>query len=506
MAAPDPRLRRPPLLRSFAVKLAAAAVIFAIVPGMIYSQLERTEQQRSALMLQLVQEQGRLVGEALTPLLDRFSPQEAPALEAAVRRLTEGTAAVKVLFRPAALQGAGSFLLVASAPETDAAQARQTMAQLVANGVLSHLDASCSGNTPLSLHLPPDATAPSGDLLTYLAPHRTAAGCWVVLTAQPTGSLPEQVIGRPYWQSPDLRVAASVYLLMAVLVLSLFTDAWRDLRRFRSVARAVMRGDGRASFSATGTVAELADVAADLDAMVSTLKRSEILLRQAAEENAHALKGPLAVIAQAAEPLGRAIPADNARAHRSLALIGQSVERLDALVSAIRRTDEAIAGLIDVPRQPVALSALLRDLAQGYTRLAAERSLRLDVALPPGITVTGSGDLLEVMAENLLDNALDFAPSGSALSLTLRRERGMAVFCVRDHGPGVAADDLDRIFDRHVSQRPGHSGGADHYGLGLWIVRRNAEALGGRAWAENAPGGGLAVSVALPLRQGRADG
>lgn len=499
MTGADTSPRRPRLLRSFAVKLAVTAVIFAVVPGMLYSQLEQTERQRSALMLQLVQEQGRLVGEALSPLLDRFSPREAPALEAAVRRLTEGTVAVKVLFRPAALQDASGFLLVAAAPETDAAQARQTMAQLVANGVLSHLDASCSGNAPLALHLPTGPEAPSGDLLTYLAPHRTAAGCWVVLTAQPTGSLPEQLIGRPYWQSPDLRVAASVYLLMAVLVLSLFTDAWRDLRRFRAVARAVMRGDGRASFAATGTVAELTDVAADLDAMVSTLKRSETLLRQAAEENAHALKGPLAVIAQATEPLERAIPADNTRARRSLSLIGQSVNRLDALVSAIRRTDEAIAGLIDVPRQPVALSALLADLAQGYTRLAAERSLRLDSAIPPGITVTGGGDLLEVIAENLLDNALDFAPPGTALSLTLRRDRGMAVFCVRDHGPGVAEADLERIFERHVSQRPDHPAGPDHYGLGLWIVRRNAEALGGRAWAENAPGGGLAVSVALPL-------
>lgn len=500
MTAPEAaRGGKTALRRSFAVKLAAVAVIFAIVPGMIYSQLERTERQRAALMLTLVQEQGRLVGEALTPLLDRFSPQQAPALEAAVRRLTEGSVAVKVLFRPAAGTGAGGFLLVAAAPETDPAQARRTMADLVASGVLSHLDASCSGNAPLALHLTTDATAGTGDLLTYLAPYRTTAGCWVVLTAQPTGSLPEQVIGRPYWQSPDLRVAASVYLLMAVLVLSLFTDAWRDVRRFRSVARAVMRGDPRAAFATTGTMAELSDVAADLDAMVSTLKRSETLLRQAAEENAHALKGPLAVIAQATEPLERALPAENARARRSLSLITQSVERLDTLVSAIRRTDEALAGLIDIPRQPVALSALLGDLAQGYTRLAAERSLRLDLALTPDLTVTGSPDLLEVMAENLLDNALDFAPASTAVSLILRRDGRQAVFCVRDHGPGVAAADLERIFDRHVSQRPGPSTGTDHYGLGLWIVRRNAEALGGRAWAENAPGGGLSVCVALPL-------
>jgi two-component system sensor histidine kinase ChvG len=492
--------------RSFAARLAAAAAIFAVVPVLLYVQLEGVESQRNALMLRLVQEQGRLVGEALFPLLDQLSPRNAQRIDQAVRRLGESGVSIKVLFRPAQAAGAGGFLLVASTPETGPDQARPAMERLVSSGALSHLAASCEGRSPLALRL--DGTeargngggGDGGELLTYLAPRAIPAGCWVVLTAQPSGTLAEQVIGRPYWTSPDLKIAASIYLLMAVLVLSIFTDAWGGLRRFRAVARSLGRGGAPASFAQDNRVAELSEVAAELDSMVASLKRSETLLRQAAEENAHALKAPLAVISQSLEPLGRAVPADNARARRALELATRSVERLDGLVSSIRRTDEAIAALIDRPRRPVALSDMLERLGRGYARVAAERGVGLDLSIAPGLTISGGDELVEVIAENLLDNALDFSPPGGRVTLRLAAEAGMAVLSVRDHGPGVAPGQEERIFERHVTHRPGgQGGGVEHYGLGLWIVRRNAEAMGGGALAVNAEGGGLDVRVAMPL-------
>lgn len=483
---------------SFAAKLASVALIFAVVPVLLYLRLEAVETQRNALMLRLVQEQGRLVGEALFPLLDQFTPRNADRIDPAVKRLAEGGMALKVLFRPVQASGPRSFLLVASAPEAGPREARAAMDRLVDSGVLTQLEASCEGRAPLALRLA--GAAEETELLTYLAPHSTRLGCWVVLTAQPTGSLPEQVIGRPYWQSPDLQVAASIYLLMAVLVLSIFIDAWSNLRRFQGVARSVIRGEAKVSFSDGNRVPELAEVATELDSMVATLKRSEGLLRQAAEENAHALKAPLAVISQSLEPLGRAVPPDNPRATRALDLIGRSVERLDGLVSTIRRADETIAALIDLPRRRVDASGLLNRLGRGYVRMAAERSVGLELGVAPGLVVAGSDEMLEVIAENLLDNAIDFSPPGGRIAMDLREEDGMALLRVQDGGPGVAESDLERIFERQMSRRPeGLGGEVEHYGLGLWIVRRNAEAMGGRAWAASAPGGGLEVSVSLPL-------
>ncbi len=489
-------------LRSFAVKLAAAALIFAVVPILLYQRFNAAELQRNALMLRLVQEQGRFAGEALFPLLDQFSPRSADRLDQAVKRLAEGGMSIKVLFRPVTTSGIRNFLLVASAPETGAEQGRAAMNRLVDSGVLASLTVSCEGNAPLALRLPLSAGAAEdgNELLTYLAPHATKSGCWVVLAAQPTGTLPEQAIGRPYWQAPDVQVAASIYLVMAVLVLSIFTDAWRNLRRFRDVARSLIRGHTQVSFAAGNHVPELSEVAAEFDAMVTTLRRSEELLRQAAEENAHALKAPLAVISQSMEPLRRAIPPEDARARRSLEVIAQSVERLDSLVSTARRIDETIAGLIDRPRRRVELSDLLERLGRGYVRVAADRAIGLELRLTPGLVVAGAEEMLEIIAENLLDNALDFAPPGSKVVMELRPVADQARLSVVDQGPGVAEAELERIFERHLSRRPGSEDEtSEHYGLGLWIVRRNAEAMGGRAWAAQRPAGGLAVVVSLPL-------
>jgi len=490
-----------PRLHSFAVKLALAALIFAVVPVLLYERFSVAEDQRNALMLRLVQEQGRLAGEAVFPLLDQFSPRNAGALNQAVKRLAEDGLSIKVLFRPPTTTGSGNFLLVASAPETSPQEGRAAMDRLASTGVLTHLNASCEGKAPLALRLPLGSdTDEGGDLLTYLTPHATANGCWVVLAAQPTGTLAGQAIGRPYWQAPEVQVAAAIYLVMAVLILSIFTDAWRNLRRFRDVARAMVQGRDETSFATSIHVPELAEVAWEFDAMVATLRRSEALLRQAAEENAHALKAPLAVISQSMEPLRRAVPPDNVRGQRALEVIIQSIERLDGLVSTARRIDEIIAGLIERPRRRLDLSALMGRLGGGYVRLAAGRSITLSLRLASGLVVAGDGDMVEIIAENLLDNALDFAPPGSMVTMELKSEAGQAQLRVTDHGPGVAEGELDRIFHRHLSRRPDSQGTTtEHYGLGLWIVRRNAEAMGGRAWASRNPAGGLTVTVSLPL-------
>ncbi len=488
-------------LRSYRVKLIAAGLIFAIVPILVYRVLGDAQARQNALVLRLVQDRGRLASAALTPLFDRFSPKNAEKLAARVKVLAGTSLSLKVLFRPAGAAPTG-FLLVASAPETDARAARAAMGRLVNSGVLAPLGKSCDGDQPLAFRMAPSAGGEQGELLTYLAPQATASGCWVVLTAQPAGTLPGARIGRPYWRAPAVRAAAAIYVLMAILVLSLFTDAWRNLRRFRDVARALMEGRGPATFARDNRVPELAEVAGDFDRMVAGLRRTEDLLRQAAEDTAHALKAPLAVISQSLEPLGRAVDPANQRARRSLELISQSVERLDELVSAARRIDETIAGLIEAPHLPVDLSDLLARLGRGYGRLAEERALGLDLAVAPGLAVAGSEDMLETIAENLIDNALDFAPPGSRIELGLTADGDEIVLSVADRGAGVAEADLERIFSRHLSQRPPEAGGdLPHYGLGLWIVRRNAEAMGGRVQAMARPGGGLKVDVRLPRAQ-----
>ncbi|WP_242390552.1 hypothetical protein [Pararhodospirillum photometricum] len=264
--------------RSFAVKLIAALVIFSIVPVLLVQRFDAAEREQGALLRHLAQEQGRLAGEALFPLLDILTPRSTARIDSTARRLAEGGLSIRVLFRSAI--GSSSFLLVASAPEMEIGRGRSTMDRLLSSGVLASLDASCAGGRPLILRLP----GADGEVLTYLAPYPRPAGCWVVIAAQPSGPLAERLLGRPYWRVPEIQAAALIYAVMALLVLSIFTDAWTNLRRFRAVARAVVAGENRGSFAAANRVPDLADVAREFDIMVTTLRRSEALIRQAAEE------------------------------------------------------------------------------------------------------------------------------------------------------------------------------------------------------------------------------
>jgi two-component system sensor histidine kinase ChvG len=190
-----------------------------------------------------------------------------------------------------------------------------------------------------------------------------------------------------------------------------------------------------------------------------------------------------------------------------LDIIEESVDRLEQLVSSARRLDQATAEVLDAPRQRVDLSQLLERMLAAYTTTLSERGLRLESSLSARVAVRAGDDLMETVIENIVDNAIGFAPPGTAIEVELKRDRAAAVLAVRDRGPGVAAEDLERIFDRYVSLRgaqgdPGPSrvvpAEGAHMGIGLWIVRRNIEAVGGRVLAENRPGGGLAVVIHLP--------
>jgi two-component system sensor histidine kinase ChvG len=84
------------------------------------------------------------------------------------------------------------------------------------------------------------------------------------------------------------------------------------------------------------------------------------------------------------------------------------------------------------------------------------------------------------------------------VSVTLDRSGDEARLVVADEGPGVDPRNFERIFDRYFVHRPGQDG-SSHYGIGLWIVRRNVVALGGDVTVQNRGERGFVVTIALPL-------
>ncbi|MGN6149279.1 MAG: sensor histidine kinase, partial [Rhizomicrobium sp.] len=236
-------------------------------------------------------------------------------------------------------------------------------------------------------------------------------------------------------------------------------------------------------------------VTEDFDSLVDALIASQNRIREAAEENSHALKTPLAVIAQSVEPLKRAVPPDAATAQRSIQLIERAVMRLDAMVNAYRDLENAAADLIFAARGPTNLSTLLRTSLPAYENILAAQGKRLVMAVDDGVVALANDELMEPVIENLLENAASFTPKNGVVEVRLESRDDEARFSVMDHGPGVAPELLPRIFDRSASFRD--SAGSQHQGLGLWIVKRNIEALGGTVIARNRDDSGLEVIVRL---------
>ncbi len=497
-------MRRRPA-RSLVGRLILLLGVFVAVPVALYYNFLVAEQERRELLQQSVLKQGRLVAVALAPLLAQTDPSPLPVLGEELNRFADASTRIRILLRPVDKAGVDSFYYVASAPAVATAALTAERDELVKQGILDNVAQTCIGNQPLAnRYLDPDGRE---EVLTSLIPLKTAAGCWVVVVSHPIESLLGSSLGQPYWTRVEVRIAGAVYLVMALLTFGVFWSIRRGMFRFRAVARALRTGDGTESFAERNDIAELDGVAEEFDRLIQALRNSAERIRQAAEDNAHAFKTPIAIIRQSLEPLKRIVPAEEARGRRALTVLESSIERLDQLVSTARRMDEAVAELLYPPNRPVDLSQLLQRMVLAYANLGESRGVRLTASIDSGIVVRASEELFETVVENVFDNAVSVSPRGAEITVALRRATDMAILTIRDQGPGVAPHDMERIFERRYTKRPEFINVSDgeklealpHTGIGLWIVRRNVEAIGGRVWAESAAGGGLIMNVRLPL-------
>ncbi len=482
--------------RSIRVQLVALVLVFVVPPILLYSVFRSAEQEKQALLLDAVRENGRLIGTAMEPFLKTLAPADFAKIQDELARFNADARTIKVLFGPT---GSTSFFYVGSSPPVPFTDLDQEHDRLKELGILDRLAASCSGNMPLGDRVTlPDG---SGEVLTSVTPVQSARGCWAVIVAASTDTVTRLIDDRPYWQRPEAPMAIAVYATMAVLVFLIFAAVWSGLSGFRQAAAQVEQGQGR-SFATASGVPELAQVGREFDGMVSRLKRATDVLRQAAEDNAHAFKGPIAVIRQAVELVGKRVT-ESGEGNMGVAAITASCDRLEGLVRSAQRLDTATADMLETGYAKVDLSALTKAFADDYRLMLGLRQEMLKIDVAPDIVVRGRDDLLETILENLVDNAVSFSPTEGFVSVQLQAKDGMAVLKVEDEGPGVDANRLARIFERYYSSRPStdsKEGATEmHFGIGLWLVRQNAIAMGGSVEAENRKIGGLSVTVRVPL-------
>jgi two-component system, OmpR family, sensor histidine kinase ChvG len=313
-----------------------------------------------------------------------------------------------------------------------------------------------------------------------------------------------------FWQAPGLLVVAAAYVIVAAVAFTVLLGLTGKMRRLASAARAFRVGPPAATtFTDLNRVPELAGIAEEFDRMAGSLRRCAEEGRSGADDTAHAFKTPIATIAHALMPLRGAIPADNVRARRSVELIEQTAARLDALVTASRKMEQARCRVLHPPLWRLDLGTFMRDAVASRQAELDGIQIRLSVDTDNRIYVQGNDDVLETIVDRIIDNAVAVSPTPGSIWISVRRHDGQAICSIEDEGAGLPAETAERIFDRFISyQAPSNGGiGAEddsggtpaRFGIGLWVVRRSAEALGGKVWAESRSSGGLRIVIALPL-------
>ncbi len=271
------------------------------------------------------------------------------------------------------------------------------------------------------------------------------------------------------------------------------------LRRLQRYARTIAAGE-RAVMPLQGAN-ELAELGRAVETMHQRLED-----RQYVENYIHTLthemKSPLAAISGAAELLQEEMPVANRRRfadniRRQAGRLEQMIRKLLALAEVEQKQRLSV-------REPVALAPLLDQLLDDAEPRARKRgvTLRLDApADAPAGHVEGDPFLLRQALGNLLDNALDFAPRGSAVTVAAQRQAAgrapVTVIRVTDDGPGIPDYAMARVFDRFYSL-PRPDGQDRSTGLGLCFVREVAMLHHGSIALDNRPEGGACATLTLP--------
>ena len=491
-------LRR--LAASLTLKLVALVGIFVALPVVLYFQFESADRQMRELVTRAIQDRSALIADALRLTLKDADTMMPLALNKELARYSSDGTVLKLMFQPAAEREAGRFYFVASAPLVHGEAVAAELEELGHRGILQRLSQACILDATDEIrYRQADGTV---ELLTSIIPIRARAGCWVLTSTHVTSEFLNTSIGRPYWETREIRVAAAIYLVVAVLAFLVAFSIRLSLRRFRTVANEISQGRiGDQAFTRRNFVPELSSVAGDFDKLVHDLGRVSREIRQSAEDNAHSFKTPLAAIQSALQPVRRAIPEDDARARRAIQIVDSSLARLLALVNAAQSYDISTAEMLEAPRVPTDVAQVIGEAARHFREILASRDIRLVRRLEEGVVVRAGRGMLELVLQNILENAISFSPPGSAIVITLIAHQETAELRVDDEGPGIDPLKIDQIFERYFSSRPegaGHGAPGKHSGLGLWIVQRNVEALGGQVSAANRPSGGLSVVVVLP--------
>ncbi|WP_020118680.1 HAMP domain-containing sensor histidine kinase [Streptomyces canus] len=298
----------------------------------------------------------------------------------------------------------------------------------------------------------------------------------------------------------DLAIGSLLLALLACLTMFSVRRRMRPLEDMVETSSAIAEGDlTRRIPSSCEATLEVEQLRVALNSMLHqvesayrTRERSAAQLRSFVADASHELRTPLSAIRGYLQLYDKGMLSDPDERKRAWTRVLAETDRMGRLV------DELLT-LARLDQQPelrfrnVDLSRLVREAADDLRVQQPDRPV--EVAAEGSLLVRADESGLRQVLGNLVGNVRTHTPADVPVRLGVEREDGVVRLCVADEGPGLAADDAARVFDRFF-----RVGGGAGSGLGLAIVQGVVRAHGGEVGVATAPGKGLAVTVTLPVR------
>ena len=308
-------------------------------------------------------------------------------------------------------------------------------------------------------------------------------------------------------------VAVSVTMLLVILGLAAVCTFVEALWRYYMVTRPaeeildatdrIADGDFSVRLKTGHAIGEddYDEIKENINRMAEELSKNEILKTEFVSNVSHELKTPLAVIQNYAMLLKDPDISAEERERCAQALYS-SAQRMGDLVGSILKLSRLENAEIVPEAEDTDLEELLGSAILRYEDIIEEKRLDLKCDIE-SCTVRTVPSYLEIVCTNLVSNAVKFTPEGGEISVSARKEDGSLLIRVSDTGCGMDAETASRIFDKFYQGDTSHAQAGN--GLGLALVKKVVDILGGRIGVKSEPGKGSVFDVTLKLSEGKED-
>ncbi len=271
----------------------------------------------------------------------------------------------------------------------------------------------------------------------------------------------------------------------------------RPIRDITEVAAQITGSNLGRRINHQGPDDELKALADTFDSMIGRIEESFDNQRQFVQDASHELRTPLAAMRTNIEvaEMDDTITPDEMT--NLLSIFKSQTERLTRLSDDLLLL--TTSGSTTLEPEPTDVGPVVEEVVRQLSPVAMLKDINLQTEAPPATFAMASGDLLFRCVLNLVDNAIKYSTPGSTVRVKVRHDTARTIIEVADNGPGIAADDLQRIFDRFYRVDKGRSRRQGGSGLGLAIVQEIMHSMNGTVSATSVEGHGATFTLALPM-------